>query len=112
MEEGVTEVELYTAADRKVEVAESQSEKEVQRRGSCWLGAGLCWEVVCTCEVVWRTGEEWTAEEGESKLERGANERVGCPPMADVGSCGAKCRWVSRDGCRWGSEEQGRIYSG
>lgn len=51
------------------------------------------------------------AEEEGLKLERGASGRARCPPTDGAGSCGAKCRQVWRGVCRWGSEEQDRIYS-
>lgn len=93
----------------EVEVAGSRLETGV---GSCWPGAGLCSEVACTWEGWWRTAEEWTEEGGALKLAKGANGRGGCHLTGGAGNCGAKCRQAWRDGCRWDSEEQGRICFG
>lgn len=106
----MTEEELYREVDPEVEAVASRSEKGVQRQGSCWSAAGLCLEVGCTWEGCWWKAEEWTAEGGELKLEMGADERG--PLTDDGGSCGAKCRRAWRDGCRWDSEELGRMYFG
>lgn len=108
----MTEAALYMEEDPEVEAAGSQLEMVVQRPSTCWKEAGLCSEVVCTWEGRWRTEEEWTAEGGALMLAKGAKGRCGCPLMDGAGNSGAKCRQAWRDGCRWDSEEQGRICCG
>ena len=113
VEEGATEEALYTEVDPEVEAAGSQLVTAVRRPGSCWSGAGLCLEAAwSTWEGWWRTGEGWSGEGGELKLARGANWR-GCRRLTDGGgNCGATCRRAWRGGCRWDSEERGRICFG
>lgn len=50
VEGGVTEEELYMGVDPEVVGGGSQLETGVQILGTCWTGAGLCLEVVCTWE--------------------------------------------------------------
>lgn len=57
-------------------------------------------------------GEEWRAEEVKLKLARGASESPGPRRTNDADTSGAKCRQAWRGGCRWGSEEEGRMGSG
>lgn len=103
---------LYTGVDPEVEAGGSRLGMGVQKLGSCWLGAGLCSEVVCTWEGWWRPEEEWMAEGAGLRWAKGANARGGCRLMDDAGSCEAKCRRAWKDGCRWDSEEEGRICFG
>lgn len=102
---------LYKKAGSEVEAAESWLGMEVRRLGSRWPWARLCLVVGCTRESCWRMGEEWMVEEVRLKLVRGArgsdHHQTG-----DADTFGAKCKRAWRDGCRWGSEEEGGKGSG
>lgn len=95
------------------EVAESRLETGAPRFGWRLLGARLCLEGACTRGSCWRMGEERRVEEVKLKLVRGASGSPGPRPTNDADTFGAKCRRVWRPGgCRWGSEEAGRMGSG
>lgn len=103
---------LYTELGPEVEVGGSRWETEERRSGSCWSGGGLCLEEVSMWGGCWRRGEEWRAEGAAWRWGKVEGGRGCCHLTGGADSSGVKCRRAWTGGCRSGSEEQGRVYSG